>query len=279
MVLRASVPVFLLLLGLSINLLPAKCAEDAPAADSKDQATDEAADGEEGQDKGILSELTITLGSEVLDERSFVIRSSDAGSKKTVVRLGNVSPIEAGVADYEEKVEKAKKALKQFAESQMIFWKKAPEEAQTTDEVNGMPVMVADVWTIDGRHVPKAMIKAGHLGEKSEYESEIAKDILMAESDEQKRDSYKKLEEALKENNEAQKKAAEEAGQAEEDEEPAEPLGFAGWVGLSVPVVIVLGVFFNFGREDPRRSKGSQKKKGLFSSILAKLNPRVRYFA
>jgi len=265
MSLPKSVPIFLLLLGLSlIGLLPPVAfADETPPAD--DQAKD--GEGEEGQDKGILSQLTITLGSDVVDERSFVIRSTEAGSKKTVIRLGNVEAIEKGGDDYEEKVEKAKKALKQFAESQMVFWKAAPDTVQTKEEVNGMPVVIADVWTIDGRHVPKAMAKAGHLGAKTEYDSEIAKDILMAESDEQKRDSYKKLEEALKENNEAQKKAAEEEA---EDEEPVEPLGLAGWVGLSVPVIIIVGVYFGQPEND-RRSRSGAKKKGFFGSLLSKV--------
>lgn len=268
MSLPKSVPIFLLLVGLSlIGLLPpAAFADDTPPA-ADDQAKD--GEGEEGQDKGILSQLTITLGSDVVDERSFVIRSTEAGSKKTVIRLGNVEAIEKGGDDYEEKVEKAKKALKQFAESQMVFWKAAPDAAQTKEEVNGMPVVIADVWTIDGRHVPKAMTKAGHLGAKTEYESEIAKDILMAESDDQKRDSYKKLEEALKENNEAQKKAAEEEA---EDEEPVEPLGFAGWVGLSVPVIIVVGVYFGQPENEGRRSRsGAKKQKGFFGTLLSKM--------
>merc|ERR1719235_639849 len=104
----------------------------------------------------------------------------------------------------------------------MVFWKEAPEEHQPPAEEGTTPIMVADAWTIDGRHITSMLTKAGHLKADEKYKSEIVRDILSAEADEKKKDSYKKLEEALAESN----KEKEEA-QEEEEEEPVEPLGIS----------------------------------------------------
>merc|ERR1711869_112690 len=80
---------------------------------------------------------------------------------------------------------------------------------------------VADAWNIDGRHITSMLTKAGHLKADEKYKSELARDILSAEADEKKKDSYKKLEEALAQSNKEQEQAEEEEG------EPVEPLGIS----------------------------------------------------
>merc|ERR1719301_394123 len=161
------------------------------------------------------------------------------------IRLGNVAMPERGSmsdAEYQEKVDEAKAALAAFVDKQMVFWKEAPEEHQPPPVEGETPVMIADAWTIDGRHITSMLTKAGHVKADQQYKSELAKDILSAEADEKKKDSYKKLEEALAQSNKEQEQAE------EEEEEPVEPLGIGGWIGIAVIVITVVGAFTNFGR-------------------------------
>merc|ERR1719199_1458387 len=106
----------------------------------------------------------------------------------------------------------------------MMLWKAAPEEHQPKDDdeddedLDGR-IVIADAWTVDGRHIPSLLTKEGYLVASPVYESEFAKDILSAAADEEKKDAYKKLEEALKESEAAkaaERKAQQEAQRAEE---------------------------------------------------------------
>merc|ERR1712224_968963 len=97
------------------------------------------------------------------------------------------------------------------------------------------------------------------------YKSELARDILSAEADEKKKDSYKKLEEALAESNKEQAQAE------EEEEEPVEPLGIGGWIGILVVVITVVGAFTNFGRGSTGKRTNPNKKRSFFQNILYKL--------
>ncbi|CAE7726898.1 unnamed protein product [Symbiodinium sp. CCMP2592] len=60
-------------------------------------------------------------------------------------------------------------------------------------------VLVADVWTIEGEHLPSYMVQKGHLLAVQEYEEELAKDILSVASAKEKQAQYQALEEALRE--------------------------------------------------------------------------------
>merc|ERR1712139_294575 len=127
---------------------------------------------------------------------------------------------------------------------------------QPPSSADGEPqVVIADLWAIDGRHLNSALKKDGHLSEAQEYESELAKDILTVAAEHEKKESYKKLEEALKESEKAKREAAKAARAQQEEEEAAEVehFGLAGWAGISMLLLIVVGVFMNFGR-------GSNKK-------------------
>merc|ERR1719305_1281475 len=153
---------------------------------------------------------------------TFMVRDTAARGYQHI-KLGNVKMPEKGSMsdeEYQEKLDEAKAALAAFVDKQMVFWKEAPAELQPEVEEGATPVVIADAWTIDGRHITSMLTKAGHLKVDEKYKSEIAKDILSAEADEKKKDSYKKLEEALAESN----KEKEEA-QEEEEGEPVEPLG------------------------------------------------------
>lgn len=259
-----------LLLALTLSPLYTVRADDEPA-----KGGDEAGKEGEEEDKGILSQLTITLGSDAVDERSFLIRDSDEVGKKKIIRLGNVKGHEESAEGYEDKVDKGSKAFKAFVEKQMIFWKAFPDEYQTKEmggEKKDIPIIVADVWTIDGRHVNSNLAKAGHLVEDQVYESEHGKDILMADADAKKKDSYKELEEALKANNEAEKAKKNKRSDDEDEDEVPEPLGFSGWVGLSVIGILFAGIFTNFGRGNQKKGRpGSTKKKGMFATLLGKI--------
>merc|ERR1712216_30994 len=144
-------------------------------------------------------------------------------------------------------------------------WKEAPEEHQPPPVEGETPVMIADAWTIDGRHITSMLTKAGHLASEEKYKSELARDILSAEADEKKKDSYKKLEEALAQSNKEQEQAE------EEEEDPVEPLGISGWIGIGVIVVIVVGALTNFGRPTNNKRSNPNKKRGFFQGLLYSL--------
>lgn len=204
----------------------------------------------------------------------------DASQKgMTLVRLGNVAPIEQGSLtdeEYAEKVEAGKAALAKLVEKSMMLWKPAPEEHQPNedeeDEDMDGKVVIADAWTVDGKHIPSLLAKEGHLIASPVYESEFAKDILSAAADEEKKDAYKKLEEALKESEAAkaaERKAQQEAQMAEEAAD-VEPIGFGGWVGLNVLAITVVGALTNFGRAD-KKKVNLNRKKGGFEKLWAKV--------
>lgn len=249
---------------------------DVPAAEGE-QATDAPAE-EDDPTTNIMKQLTIAMASEVVDERTFAVR--DAASKgRKLIRLGNVAPIEKGSLtdeEYQERVEAGKAALSKLVEKQMMLWKAAPEEFQPKvedDDLDG-ELIIADAWTVDGRHMPTLLKKEGHLVSAPAYESELAKDILSAAADEEKREAYKKLEEALKESEAA--KAAQRAEDAAaqralEEAENAEPIGLGGWIGLAVVALLVIGVFTNFGRAD-KKKVNLNRKKGLFEKLSGKLS-------
>jgi len=232
------------------------------------RAEEEAKEGS-SETKNLLEELTINMASEAIDFNTFMVRDTGSKGEKKHIRLGNVAPPEKGSmsdAEYQEKLDEAKAALAAFVDKQMVFWKEAPAEHQPAPVEGETPVMVADAWTIDGRHITSMLTKAGHLKADEKYKSELARDILSAEADEKKKDSYKKLEEALAQSNKEQEAAAEE-----EDAEPVEPLGISGWIGILVLVITVGGAFTNFGRPKDAKKTNPNKKRGFFQNILAKL--------
>jgi hypothetical protein len=246
-----------------------------------------AADGEEeettaepGEDdtKSLLSQLTISMVGDVIDERTFVVRDT-AKNARTLVRLGNTAPLERGdleEADHEKKLEAGKAFLSKLLEKQMIWWKAAPDAHQPSSESSDAQVTVADVWLIDGRHVNSMAKKEGHMLHLEQYQEELAKDILTAEAETAKKQSYKDLEEALKESEAA--KAKERAARAEAEraakkaeEDKGEPLGLAGYCGLAVILVIVVGVATNFGRGSQQKKVNLNKKRGFFGKLWLKL--------
>jgi endonuclease YncB( thermonuclease family) len=233
------------------------------------RAEEEAKEGEgTSATKNLLEELTINMASEAIDAQTFMVRDTGSKGEKKHIRLGNVGLPEKGEmsdAEYQEKLDEAKAALAAFVDKQMVFWKEAPAELQPEVEEGATPVVIADAWTIDGRHITSMLTKAGHLKSEEKYKSEIARDILSAEADEKKKDSYKKLEEALAQSNKEQ-----EAKEEEEEEDPVEPLGISGWIGIAVLVVTVGGALTNFGRPTSKRTNPN-KKRSFFQSILSKL--------
>merc|ERR1711865_34276 len=173
-----------------------------------------------------------------------------------------------------EKVKVAKEALMKLVDKQMIWYKAAPENLQTPNADESAPdVVIADVWTIDGHHIVTKLTKDGHLATADDgYKEELAKDILTAAAEIEKKDSYKKLEEALKESEKAKKDAREADRAQQEQEEAAEVEGFgmAGWLGMTVPIVLIIGVATNFGRGSNKKVN-LNRQKGFFEKFWMKL--------
>lgn len=226
--------------------------------------------------KELLKQLTIGM-MEVIDERTVALRPTSTKEGKRVIhlRLGNVGSVPRGSlsdADYAEKVSAAKAALTKLVDKQALWYKYAPENIQAPAPTDGSPqIAIADLWSRGGRHVSTAMKKEGHLSDVQEYESEIARDILGAAAKDEKDDSYKKLADALKENQEAQKAADKaEKVKAEEEQAAAEGLGIGGWIGIALLVGLGVGVATNFGQ--PPKKKGSlNRKKGAFEKLWVRL--------
>merc|ERR1719181_2680045 len=153
----------------------------------------------------------------------------------------------------------------------MLWYKVAPETAQSTNS-SGIPVVIADVWTTDGRHVGNSLKKEGHLSDEQVYDTDLAKDILTVAAEEEKKESYKKLEEALKESEKAKQEAAKAArAQAEQEEaEETENIGLSGWTGVAMVSAIVVGAATNFGRPSNKKVN-LNRKRGAFERFWMKL--------
>jgi len=268
----------LLCAGVLLEPAHAQEATDAPATKGGDASA--SAEAEENDDtKKLLKQLTIAMISDVIDERTVVIRDAAAkGAKKTIhLRLGNTGAVPKGNlndADYAEKVKVAKEALMKQVDKQMVWYKAAPENLQAPSSDDGAPdVVIADVWTIDGKHITTSLTKDGHLAEANDgYKEELAKDILTAAAEIEKKDSYKKLEEALKESEKAKKEAAAAARAEQEQEEAAdvEGFGFGGWMGMGMFGLLVLGAATNFGRGSNKKTN-LNRQKGFFEKFWMKI--------
>lgn len=214
----------------------------------------------------LISQLTIAMSAEVVDERTFAIRDSSKGSKQVHITLGNAGLTPRGSLDdgeYAEKQKVAKEALGKLVDKQMIWYKPAPDAVQSTNSSSGsIPVIFADVWSIDGRHVGSFLKKEGHLADESVYETDLAKDILTVASEEEKKESYKKLEEALKESEKAKQDAAKAARAQAEEEEAAdnENFGLSGWIGIAMLLLIAFGAATNFGRPSNKKFNLNRKR-------------------
>merc|ERR1719343_1695546 len=99
--------------------------------------------------------------SEVVDERTILIRDSAKAGRK-LLRLGNTAAPERGSqseAEYEDKIESSKGALRQLVGKQMIWWKAAADEVQPkSDDGEGEVVVLADLWLMDGKHINTMLI-------------------------------------------------------------------------------------------------------------------------
>eukprot|EP00747_Dinoflagellata_sp_TGD_P161988 gnl/TRDRNA2_/TRDRNA2_179099_c0_seq1.p1 gnl/TRDRNA2_/TRDRNA2_179099_c0~~gnl/TRDRNA2_/TRDRNA2_179099_c0_seq1.p1 ORF type:complete len:277 (+),score=83.54 gnl/TRDRNA2_/TRDRNA2_179099_c0_seq1:89-919(+) len=265
-----AVAAFAVLLTLSSHV----CGDEAA------QPTTETSTGDaKSARQDVLDQLTLDVAVEVIDERTFTLRDKPGARKakagKTLIRLGNVEPIQQGSMsdeEYYEKVETAKDHLKSFVQRKPIYYKAAPDEHQLPKPGDGEDVtIIADAWTIKGVYVSKQMIEAGHLSSNTVYTHELAKDILSVESEKAKKQAYAELEEVLKENAKAkQQEALEAARQAKEEEEnQVEPIGLSGWLGLFVVALLMIGVLTNFGRASSKKVN-LNKKKGPIEKFFSK---------
>lgn len=233
----------------------------------------EAEEVSDGSQK-LISQLTLAMSADVVDERTFLIR--DASSRQVHLCLGNTGLTARGSlndGEYAEKVKVAKDALRTLVEKQMIWYKAAPEFVQPANSTHGTPTVIAEVWSSNGLHIGGFMKKEGHLANELVYDTEDAKDIMSVASEAEKKDSYKKLEEALKESEKAKQEAAKAVranAEAEEAAENVESFGLAGWLGIGMVLVIVVGAATNFGQPSNKKTN-LNRKRGPFERVWMKL--------
>merc|ERR1739844_764981 len=133
-------------------------------------------------------------------------------------------------------------------------------------------VVVGDVWLMDGQHINSFMAKEGHVDRDQQYQSELARDILTAESDAKKKESYKELEKALKDSEKEKKKVVAEQRKKETEkkkkQDKADPnaIGVGGWIVLACVGVLILGAAFNFGRPS-KKKVNLNRKRGPFEKF------------
>lgn len=246
-----------LVFGLATSCLGQDAASDIPiVTDVAMESADVA--------KELISQLTLAMAAEVIDERTFAIRDATKGSKYVHLVLGNTGPTPRGsleASDHEEKKKVAADALGKFVNKQMIWYKTAPDAVQSTNS-SGTPVIFADVWSTDGRHIANFLKKEGHLSDEQLYDAELAKDIFSVAAEAEKKESYKKLEEALKENEKHKQEQAKAARAKEQEEEAAETesLGLSGWMATSMLLLIALGAATNFGRPSNKKANMNRKR-------------------
>jgi len=247
----------------SLNCLPWALAEEAEVA--AEAAADDP--GEADPTKAVIDQLTIGMVSEVIDGRTFEIRESGAshGRKKTHVKLGNVVIPTKGAGPSEEqhkaRLEAGKDALSKLVNKQMIWWKAGPDEVQPpppgADDKEAPFQVIGDAWLMDGRHINSLLAKQGHLDREAAYESELARDILSAEADVQKKEAYKQLEEALKESGKQQKKELED--RLKEEAMKPVPFGATGWIAIGSLGLLILWVLYTWLNSNKKKKVGPSK--------------------
>jgi len=252
--------------------------EDAPVPDTiSAEPSNDTGGATDDATKNIIEQLTITLAGEVVDERTILIRDAKK-SGKTLLRLGNLGLPEKGSMsdeEYQAKLDSSKGMLEKLLQKQMIWYKAAPVEHQLPADVNEDGIVLADVWLMSGQHVNTLLHKEGHMMKAEHYTEELARDILTAEADEKKKEAYKELEQALKENEQAKAKAAKErraeqkkAEQAERDK--PEPLGMQGWISLlALCALFIWAVVMHFFGGS--KKVNLNRKRGPFERMWMKL--------
>ncbi|CAJ1372540.1 unnamed protein product [Effrenium voratum] len=136
-----------------------------------------------------ISQLTVSMVSEVLAGDVLDIRSS---RERQLLRLGNT-----GTGTPEAHSAAAKSALEAKVLKQMIWWKAAPEDVQRRTQTPDKNMTVADVWTLEGEHIPSHMVRNGHLLHVEEYPAQG--DILSVAAAHAKREQLRELQAMLTE--------------------------------------------------------------------------------
>lgn len=114
-------------------------------------------------------------------------------------------------------------------------------------------VTVADVWTLEGEHIPSYMVRGGFLSHVEEYQDAMAEDILSVASAKQKRDQLREIEETLGAELLELKQVADEEPKAQSS---------APWLALLLILMIfaIMGLaVWRLSRPTPKKTKRKEK--------------------
>ncbi|CAL1151848.1 unnamed protein product [Cladocopium goreaui] len=127
--------------------------------------------------------------------------------------------------------------------------KRTPEDVQRN-------VTVADVWTLEGEHIPSYMVRGGFLSHVEEYQDAMA-DILSVASAKQKHDQLSEIQETLG----AELSELSKLSELKQVDEP-KTHSSAPWLALLLILLVfaIMGLaVWRLSRPTPKKTKRKEK--------------------
>jgi len=169
----------------------------APSLEEKEPEKEEEPEKEKSEamkeTEALLQRLTLTMGLEVgglTDNLSFTIKDKDLG--KAILKLANVFEIP-------ELAKKCQEELDKLISKQMVWWERNPSTLASEKSINGTtyPHIVADVWTMEGVHIPTELFRRGCAAISTEHPNSRVDmkmpEIFSARAEKEKEERMKEL--------------------------------------------------------------------------------------
>jgi len=227
----------------------------APSLEEKEPEKEEEPEKEKSEamkeTEALLQRLTLTMGLEVgglTDNLSFTIKDKDLG--KAILKLANVFEIP-------ELAEKCQGELDKLISKQMVWWERNPSTLASEKSINGTtyPHIVADVWTMEGVHIPTELFRRGCAAISTEHPNSRVDmkmpEIFSARAEKEKEERMKELRDLQ---HQIEKNARGEKNRKRQEKE-APPLDIVSVLALLALGLFFLGVIKTIGRRATRKKK------------------------